>query len=275
MKRIFWALRITVVCLATLAMNGCTGSDDSPTSPSSGPAGSVTSVVSTASLASNGYSYRTTFSVREIGGGTGLTVSSVRIQFSNASGSIGGATFSDNPMMSAHVDAGGSADSKSLTVTDEQNRPLATQVSVTVNYTDDRGTAGSITGTGNVTGGGSPPSGSGSDYTFVSGSIRCTQPGNSVGNCTGSIVLTVRPNFPAGTRIGLQSFPGTFRYSGVMPSAAPANVTFTMTSGQIFCFEPGPINTGTPIPSPPERYVIVQEADQYNLPSPLPVQCSR
>jgi len=239
----------------------------------------VTSVVSTASQASNGYSYRTTFSVREIGGGTGLTVSSVRIQFSNAAGSIGGATFSDNPMLSAHVAAGGSAASKTLTVTDDLNRPLANAVSITANYTDDNGATGSITGTGNVTGGGNGGGGGGgdsSDYTFVTGSIRCTQPGNSVGNCTGSIVLTVRSPFPAGARIGLQSFPGTFRYSGVMPSAAPANVTFTMTSGQAYCFDPGPgPNTGEPRAQQPETFVIVEEADRFNLPSPLPVQCSR
>ena len=155
LMRRFVVIPLMVLCAAC---SGGGSSPATPTAPTPAPTAltggsailSVVSVSATSERTSTDLVYRTTFNLRETGGQLGVTVSSVGVRF----GSGRSCLFDDTPMQSPHVNAGATIASRVLNCHEDLTRPLETQLTITVNHTDDRGVAGSVTGTSSIT----PPS---------------------------------------------------------------------------------------------------------------------
>lgn len=67
-------------------------------------------------------------------------------------------------------------------------------------------------------------------------------------------------------------------YEGVVDRAAPADITYTITIGQTFCYEPAPgSRNGEPITQRPPTSLDIERTDPQvtlNIPA-IPITCSR
>jgi hypothetical protein len=109
----------------------------------------VASVVATADKQSVGAVYHISFQLKETGGQSGATISSVLFTMPS-----GAATFTATytPPTTQRVPAGGSLDMGPIDISDNAgtSTAIASEISVAVSFTDDGGRTGSATGTASI-----------------------------------------------------------------------------------------------------------------------------
>lgn len=137
--------RIVVAVASVIAVASCSGGS-SPTAPSATPTQGasleVSSFVVTAQQPSAGtVAYTFAFELHETSGRTALTVNT--IQFLLA----GVGTANAELTGTVRVPAGGTRSSDALSSSDSSGRPVASQVTITVAFTDDTGKTGSASKT--------------------------------------------------------------------------------------------------------------------------------
>jgi hypothetical protein len=128
----------------------CSGGNSSsttgPTAPSRAPAAFViTAFEVTFSQDATTRRYVVHLAVRETAGQTGGTMGVV--EFTLMKDGAGFATASvDNAWQTAHVNGGGAMDARTITVTDsDMTRPIASRISVKINFVDDDQRSGTLT----------------------------------------------------------------------------------------------------------------------------------
>ncbi|MGE0393112.1 MAG: hypothetical protein AB7I25_00835 [Vicinamibacterales bacterium] len=98
--------------------------------------------------ASGANAYEITFLVREFSRQEAATVTSVAVAFNTG----GGVTYSDpaTALEAVRIPADSAVGSRRLRLVDSQNRPTATEVTITVNFRNDAGRTGTTTATGTI-----------------------------------------------------------------------------------------------------------------------------
>jgi hypothetical protein len=138
--------------LGLLAGSGCSGSSSNgATAPSRRAAAFVVSAFSvTFDQASNEHQYGVRLTVRETGGQIGATLGTVEFTFAKDGSSFATATV-DNAWQPSHVAAGASMDARAITIHGtDLTRPIATRLTVRVNFVDDNQVSGAITQSADV-----------------------------------------------------------------------------------------------------------------------------
>ena len=131
--------KLGIVTLALLALVACGGSPSAPARP---PATvSISSFSATSEIKSYGLAYHFTFQVAETSGRVGFAINNITFRLSPGTDVI------SDPQQGGHVAAGTSVDPVTLSFSYEPGHPAASQVTITVAFTDDNGTPGVATAT--------------------------------------------------------------------------------------------------------------------------------
>lgn len=120
-----------------------------PNNPVNGAGLVVERIVATVRNVSGANAYEVNFLVREFSRLEAATVTSVEVAF-NTGGTI---TFAEplNALEQVRIPANSAVGSRLLRFNDTQNRPTATEVTITVNFRNDAGRTGTTTATGGIT----------------------------------------------------------------------------------------------------------------------------
>ena len=136
--------RLVAGAFASLWVAACSSpAVPSPSAPGTNPAAlAVSSVVATVEKLSTGPVYHISFQLKETGGQSGATISSVLFTMPR-----GAATFTSTytPPTTQRVPAGGSLDVGPIDITDTAgaSTSIASEISVSVSFSDDGGRGGS------------------------------------------------------------------------------------------------------------------------------------
>ena len=109
----------------------------------------VTSVTATVEKVSTGAVYHISFQVKETGGQSGATISTVLFTLKSSPSTL---TSTYTPSTTQRVPAGGSLDLGPVNITDTTgaSTSIASEISVAVSFTDDAGRGGSVTATASI-----------------------------------------------------------------------------------------------------------------------------
>lgn len=151
MKRLTMTQRFTRQCVVAPAMLATACSSGAPTAPSASANLAITDLAITRTPTATGFAYAATFLLREVGGRTGLQLTSMSLTFTGDGGVTAGFSINTLP---EDVMAPGQTEPWTLT---SRRTDAYTSGSVSVGYTDDHGGTGLVTATSRISGV-SPPS---------------------------------------------------------------------------------------------------------------------
>jgi|SRR5581483_1647349 len=143
---------LAAMVVSALALSGCGSSTSAPTTPAT-PSAALSISSFTATLTSSGSTnvYQVAFQLKETGGKAGATINTIRLSLGN------GGSGNADPTAPTKISAGGTLDSGTITLTDSITGQVATQITVTVTFTDDGGHAGTVSSSANVNRPAPPP----------------------------------------------------------------------------------------------------------------------
>ena len=145
-------VRLIAGSLACAYVAACSSASvPSPTAPATNTAAiTVSSVVATADRVPAGAVYHVSLQLKETGGQSGATISSVLFTLQGGAGTL---TSTYTPPAAQRVAPAGSLDFGPITITDSAgaSTSIASDISVAVSFTDDRGQGGSASGKGPIT----------------------------------------------------------------------------------------------------------------------------
>lgn len=155
-------LSALVIAGVSLALASCGGGSDNgsrnPTTPTRQAAAlSVTTFTASATQNATENLYEIRVTVRESGGQTGATLSTIELSLSDSSGTYGSATIDDG-WVATTVAAGSSANSRLIRLRDANDgRRLATRITARISYTDDTQVNGALTASADIAQPAAPP----------------------------------------------------------------------------------------------------------------------